>query len=122
LLSAEVYLPDPLEGPFPPAWNYIALMAAGAREHGLDDHAAHLEALADQAAGSANSNVGSASVFWAGGREVACGTSTGATVFRPSSLNYTLSSSTSVDILSVPYTTRSTEYRTCTRSSTAHYD
>eukprot|EP01043_Picozoa_sp_COSAG02_P086279 COSAG02_NODE_23759_length_709_cov_0.924590_1_plen_200_part_10 len=36
-------------------------MAVGAREHGLDHHAAHLEALTDQAVGSADSNVGSAS-------------------------------------------------------------
>ena len=55
LLSAEVYLPDPLEGPFPPAANYVALMAAGAREHGLDDHAAHLETLAAHAAAASTS-------------------------------------------------------------------
>ena len=55
LLSAEVYLPDPLEGPFPPAANYVALMAAGAREHGLHDHAAHLETLAAHAAAASTS-------------------------------------------------------------------
>lgn len=62
LLAAEVYLPDPLEGPFLPARNYVTLMAAGAREHGLEDHATHLETLADQAeaAGSRTSDAGSA--------------------------------------------------------------
>ena len=39
LTQAELYVPEPVEGPFPPAGNYLELMVAGAREHHLDDHA-----------------------------------------------------------------------------------
>ena len=54
LVSAEVYLPDPLEGPFAPAPNYVELMVAGAREHGLHAHAEHVETVvATQAAAAA---------------------------------------------------------------------
>ena len=53
MVSAEVYLPDPLEGPFVPAANYVELMVAGAREHGLNDYADRLEDVAKQAAAAA---------------------------------------------------------------------
>jgi hypothetical protein len=67
LVTAEVYLPNPLEGPFAPAPEYVSLMVAGAREHGLHAHADHLEAVAAAATAAAAHDTGDAAGAGASG-------------------------------------------------------